>query len=70
MDEYLLNYYDIDQEISLIKIASRNTWLAKEDISPTFKIMPIHPDFWHLLAFIGEINSIFRMQKQPKKYLT
>ncbi|XP_057204274.1 uncharacterized protein LOC130562947 [Triplophysa rosa] len=42
--------HNIDQAITLIKHAGRGAWLAKVDITSAFKVMPIHPDFWHLFG--------------------
>ncbi len=50
LDEFSLRYHDIEQAIELIKIAGRGAWLAKLDITSAFKVMPIHPDAWHLFG--------------------
>lgn len=50
LDEFSLHYHDIDQAIVLIKNAGRRAWLAKVDIASGFKVMPIHPNFWHLFG--------------------
>ncbi len=49
-NEFSLKYHDIDQAIDMIKIAGRGAWLAKIDITSAFKVMPIHPDSWHLFG--------------------
>ncbi|RXN30268.1 proline-rich 36-like protein [Labeo rohita] len=50
LEEFSLHYHDVDQAITLIKDAGRGAWLAKVDITSAFKVMPIHPDFWHLFS--------------------
>ncbi len=50
LEEYSLHYHDIDQAITMIKNVGRGAWLAKVDITSAFKVMPIHPDFWHLFG--------------------
>nr|DAA01994.1 TPA_exp: polyprotein [Danio rerio] len=71
-EEYALNYHDIDQAISLIKLVGRNAWLAKVDISSAFKVMPLHPDYWHLFGinwrskFYFAVRLTFGCRSSPK----
>ncbi|KAL7830114.1 hypothetical protein SRHO_G00312410 [Serrasalmus rhombeus] len=44
----------VDDAASLIKQAGLRAWLTKADIISAFKILPLHPDFWHLFA--GKAN--------------
>ncbi len=62
LEEYSLHYHDIDQAITLIKTAGRGAWLAKIDITSAFKIMPIHPDFWHLFGIRWQGNFYFSVR--------
>ncbi len=62
LEEFSLHYHDIDQAITLIKTAGRGAWLAKIDITSTFKIMPIHPDFWHLFGIRWQKNIFFSVR--------
>lgn len=50
LEEFSLHYHDIKQANTLIKHAGRGAWLVKVDITSAFKVMPIHPDFWHLFC--------------------
>lgn len=50
LEEFSLCYRNIDQTIQLIKNAGYGAGLAKVDITSAFKVMPIYPDFWHLLG--------------------
>lgn len=47
-------YQKMDDAIRLVKLVSPNCWLFKADITTTFKVMPIHPDFCHLLKIQWE----------------
>ncbi|XP_056596689.1 uncharacterized protein LOC130414700 [Triplophysa dalaica] len=72
LEEFSLHYHDIEQAITLIKKAGRSAWLAKVDITSTFKIMPIHPDFWHLFGirwnqkFYFSVHLTFGCRSSPK----
>ena len=76
LEEYSLNYHDIEQAITMIKIAGRGTWLAKEDITSAFKVMPIHPDSWHLFGvnwrkkFYFAVHLTFGCKSSPKIFDT
>lgn len=45
-----MQYTTIGHATSLIRLAGRGAWLSKADITSAFKIMPIHPDYWHLFG--------------------
>ncbi len=72
LDEFSLHYHDIDQAIVLIKNAGRRAWLAKVDIASGFKVMPIHPNFWHLFGirwnekFYFAVRLTFGCKSSPK----
>ncbi|XP_052428992.1 uncharacterized protein LOC127970440 [Carassius gibelio] len=72
LDEFSLKYQDIDQAVELIKIAGRGAWLAKIDITSAFKVMPIHPDFWHLFGirwlekYYFAVRLTFGCKSSPK----
>ncbi|XDV33697.1 hypothetical protein PO909_004007, partial [Leuciscus waleckii] len=72
LDEFSLHYHDIDQAITLIKNASFRAWLAKVDITSAFKVMPIHPDFWHLFGirwnekYYFAVRLTFGCKSSPK----
>ncbi|KAI2647038.1 Pro-Pol polyprotein [Labeo rohita] len=59
LKEFSLHYHDVDQAITLIKDAGRGAWLAKLDITSAFKVMPIHPDFWHLFGICWQNKFCF-----------
>ncbi len=62
LEEFSLHYHDIDQAITLIKDAGRGAWLAKVDITSAFKVMPIHPSFWHLFGIRWNENFNFSVR--------
>ena len=45
-----VTYQTIDTAIMLIKSVGRGAFLAKTDVSEAFRIMPVHPDQYHLLG--------------------
>ncbi|XP_067300888.1 uncharacterized protein [Pseudorasbora parva] len=72
LEEFSLCYHNIDQAIHLIKNAGYGAWLAKVDITSAFKVMPIHPDFWHLFGirwrgkFFFAVRLTFGCKSSPK----
>ncbi len=72
LDEFSLRYHDIEQAVELIKIAGQGAWLAKIDITSAFKVMPIHPDAWHLFGvqwagkFYFAVRLTFGCKSSPK----
>ena len=53
-----VKYASISDAIELIK-ANPGCWLAKCDIADAFRIVPIHPDDYHLLGFSFEGKFYF-----------
>ncbi|KAI2646851.1 Pro-Pol polyprotein [Labeo rohita] len=76
LEEFSLHYHDVDQAITLIKEAGRGAWLAKVDITSAFKVMPIHPVFWHLFGirwknkFYFAVRLTFGCRSSPKIFDT
>ncbi|KAL0160929.1 hypothetical protein M9458_044654, partial [Cirrhinus mrigala] len=76
LEEFSLHYHYVDQAITLIKDAGRGAWLAKVDITSAFKVMPIHPDFWHLFGirwkneFYFAVRLTFGCRSSPKIFET
>ncbi len=70
LDEFSLRYHE--QAVELIKIAGQGAWLAKIDITSAFKVMPIHPDAWHLFRvqwagkFYFAVRLTFGCKSSPK----
>ena len=50
----LLHYVTVDKAISIIKQFGPGAWLRKVDIEEAFRIIPVHPDDWHLLGMYWE----------------
>ena len=61
-NDFSLRYTTIDHAISLIRLAGHGAWLAKADITSAFKVMPIHPDFWHLFGVQWEGKYYFAVR--------
>ncbi|XP_066538410.1 uncharacterized protein [Hoplias malabaricus] len=74
--EFSLCYARVDDAISLIKLLGRGTWLAKADVVSAFKIIPLHPDFWHLFGvkwrgqFYFAVRLTFGCKSSPKIFDT
>jgi hypothetical protein len=72
LEQFSLHYHTIDQAITLIKDAGYGAWLAKVDITSAFKVMPIHPDSWHLFGvrwqekFYFAVRLTFGCKSSPK----
>lgn len=49
-DKSTVHYASIGNAISLIKSIGRGSFLAKTDIKSAFRIIPIHPEDYHLLG--------------------
>ncbi|KAG1925038.1 proline and serine-rich protein 1-like [Pimephales promelas] len=76
LEEFSIKYHDVDQAITMIKIAGRGAWMAKVDITSAFKVMPIHPDSWHLFGvnwrgkFYFSVRLTFGCKSSPKIFDT
>ena len=46
--DFSLSYVKIDDAIKIIQSLGHGSWLCKFDIEDAFKLLPIHPDLWHL----------------------
>ncbi|XP_076583733.1 uncharacterized protein LOC143319050 [Chaetodon auriga] len=70
--DFSMQYSTIDHAISLIHLADQGAWLSKADITSAFKVLPIHPDFWHLFgvhwkgAYYFAVRLTFGCKSSPK----
>ena len=55
-DDFSLHYVTIDDAISAILAAGRGCYLSKVDIKSAFRICPVRPADWPLLASTGKEN--------------
>ncbi|KAL2080909.1 hypothetical protein ACEWY4_022762 [Coilia grayii] len=75
-EDYSMAYQTVDDAVRLIKLADPNCWLFKADITAAFKVMPIHPDFWHLFGvqwngqFYFAVRLTFGCRSSPKIFDT
>ena len=60
--DFSLHYTTVSHAISLIRLAGRGAWLAKADITSAFKVLPLHPDFWHLFGVRWKGNHYFAVR--------
>ncbi|XP_049340789.1 uncharacterized protein LOC125804934 [Astyanax mexicanus] len=72
--EFSLRYATVDCAIEAIKLAGRGAWLSKADIISAFKILPLHPDSWHLFGvrwddqFYFSVRLAFGCKSSPKLF--
>ncbi|XP_053178134.1 uncharacterized protein LOC128361632 [Scomber japonicus] len=75
-EDYSLHYATINHAIALIKLAGKNSWLPKTDITSAFKVLPIHPDFWRFFgvkwrgAYYFAVRLTFGCKSSPKLFDT
>lgn len=56
-DPYSRSYVRVDDVICILQSLGRGAFLAMTDLKSAFRLIPIHPDYWNLLAFIGNPNT-------------
>ena len=72
--DFSLQYSTVTHAISLIRQAGRGAWLAKADITSAFKVLPIHPDSWHLFGvcwkekYYFAVRLTFGCKSSPKLF--
>ena len=49
-DPYSLSYVRVDDAIHILQSLGRGAFMAKTDLKSAFRLIPIHPDDWHLLG--------------------
>jgi len=49
-DPYALQYVRVDDAIRILKSLGPGAFMAKTDLKSAFRLIPIHPDDWHLLG--------------------
>ncbi|XP_072522621.1 uncharacterized protein [Salminus brasiliensis] len=74
--DFHLSHDTVDHAIALIKLAGRSASLSKADIISAFKVLPLHPDFWHLFGvfwdgkFYFSVRLAFGCKSSPKIFNT
>ncbi|XP_065145726.1 uncharacterized protein [Paramisgurnus dabryanus] len=69
---FSMKYAFIDHAITLIRKAGHGAWLSKADITSAFKVLPIHPEFWHFFgifwkgAYYFSVCLTFGCRSSPK----
>ncbi|KAM4704927.1 uncharacterized protein WCC33_009743 [Rhinophrynus dorsalis] len=49
-EESRVHYASFDRALALVRAAGTGCWLAKSDIQSAFRLLPVHPDCYHLLG--------------------
>ncbi len=49
-----VHYSTVTEAIEMIMIFGKGRFLAKSDISEAFRLLPLHPDIYHLIGFKWE----------------
>ena len=49
-DPYSLQYVRVDDAIRILKSLGPGSFMAKTDLKSAFRLIPVHPDHWHLLG--------------------
>ena len=49
-DAYTLQYVRVDDAIGILLSLGPGAYMAKTDLKSAFRLIPIHPDDWHLLG--------------------
>ena len=50
-EEATVQYSTIKEAIEIIRKLGKNCYLAKSDISDAFRLLPLHPEVYHLMGF-------------------
>jgi len=75
-EEFSLSYVKIDDAIRIIQSLGSGSWLCKFDIADAFKLLPIHPDLWHLYGIEWQekyyfyTRLVFGSRSSPKIFDT
>ena len=59
MDDFPLQYIEIDDAIAALIRLGRGTYLAKTDIESAFRQFPVHPEDWELLGMYRNNSYYF-----------
>lgn len=61
-DDFRLTYITVDTAIATIKRLGKGCLLSKVDVESAFRIVPVHPDDWHLLGMQWQGKFYFDMR--------
>lgn len=51
-EEVSVSYVSFDRAVDLVCVAGSRELLAKSDIDSAFRLLPVHPDCFHLLGYM------------------
>ena len=72
--DFSMHYHTVNHAINLIHLTGRGSLLSKADITNAFKVLPIHPDFWHLFgvrwkrSYYFAVRLTFGCKSSPKLF--
>ncbi|KAM4023858.1 uncharacterized protein ACNLHF_024804 [Anomaloglossus baeobatrachus] len=49
-DEVSVSYVSFDRAVALLREAGEGAYMAKSDVESAFRLLPVHPDCYHLLG--------------------
>lgn len=49
---FSMQYTTIDHAPILIRLIGQGAWLSNTDCTSPFKVLPIHPDYWHFFGIL------------------
>ncbi|KAM4016896.1 uncharacterized protein ACNLHF_003047 [Anomaloglossus baeobatrachus] len=47
-------YVSFDRALELVRVAGRGALMAKADVEAAFRLLPVHPESFHLLGFMWD----------------
>ena len=56
-----VQYVSMDDAVELVRRARHGATMAKADIESTFRLLPVHPDSFHLLGF--QLDGLYYFYK-------
>lgn len=71
-DPCSLTYASVDDAVAIIKSLGRGTQLAKIDLKDAYRLVPVHPDDYHLLGTVWDTHMYvdralpFGLRSAPK----
>ena len=70
-DPYALQYVRVDDAIHILKSLGPGSFMAKTDLKSAFRLIPVHPEDWHLLGiywqqqYYVDLYLPFRLRSAP-----
>ena len=55
-EPYAIQYVRVDDAIRILLSLGQGPYMAKTDQKSAFRLIPIHPDDWHLMGFTSNLS--------------